>query len=195
MAQGQRRRFSADIPIAIAGLILFVGYVWVLTKATTPVVTIFSFASDSRPKVYAAFLAIIAGLPGLLVTLPRALTAPPPRIAPSVHQRRQLVERPRSYLRTDILAAAALLFAQVPLPAPWGPAGKAATIANVTKSAEIVELSAQFATYSVVILAIGLLAAVLARVYNHAAGFRVIAIILVVGAPVICWFLAVRAVS
>lgn len=195
MAQGQRRRLRADIPIAILGFALFVGYVWVLTRATTPVVTIFSFASDSRPKVYAAFLAIIAGLPGLLLTLPRALTTPPPRIASSVHQSRPLAERRHSYLRTDILAAVALLFAQVPLPAPWGPAGKAATIANVTKSAEIVELSAQFATYSVVVLAIGLLAAVLAKIYSHAAGFRVIAIILVVGAPVICWFLVVRAVS
>ena len=97
-------------------------------------------------------------------------------------------------MRTDVLGVAALLLAQAPLPAPWGPAGKAATIANITKSPEIVELSATFATWSLGIFAVGLGAAVVAKVYSHAAALRVVAIILAVGAPVVAWFLVVRTI-
>ena len=97
-----------------------------------------------------------------------------------------------SFLRTDVLGVAVLLLAQVPLPAPWGPAGKAATIANITKSPEIVELSAQFATYSLGVFAVGIAAAVIVKVYGHAAAYRVVGIILAVGAPVVAWFLVMR---
>jgi hypothetical protein len=110
-----------------------------------------------------------------------------------VRQRRQLSARRKSFVHTDLLGIAALLFAQVPLPAPWGPAGKAATIANITKSAEIVDLSARFATYSLVIFGVGAAASLLVKVYNHAAALRVIGIILAVGLPVLAWFWLTRA--
>lgn len=195
MPGGLTRRVSADVPLAIGASLAFVGYVWVLMHATVPLVTVFAFASDGHPKLYAAFLAGLAGLPGLLLTLPRALTPPRPSVQPSVRSRRQASALRRSYVRTDVLGLAALLLAQVPLPAPWGPAGKAATIANITKSPEIVELSAMFANYSLAIFAVGILGAVVAKVYSHAAALRVLAIILVVGAPVVAWLLVVRAVS
>lgn len=186
---------SADLPVAVGAALAFVAYVWVLVHATVPLVTAFGFASDGRPKLYAAFLAALAGLPGLLLTLPRAFTPPAPAVQASVRSRRQASALRRSYLRTDVLGLAALLLAQVPLPAPWGPAGKAATIANITKSPEIVELSAAFANYSLAVFAVGILGAVVAKVYSHAAALRVLAIILVVGAPVVAWLLVVRVVS
>jgi hypothetical protein len=195
MSRGVRRRVNADVPLAIGAVVVFAAYVLVLTRATVPVVTAFSFASDDRPKLYGALLAGLAGLPGLLLTLPRALTSPPPPVQPSVRSRSQVSARRRTFVRTDVLGVAALLLAQVPLPAPWGPAGKAATIANITKSPELVELSAMFATYSLGIFAVGIVAAVIAKVYGHAAALRVLAIILVVGAPVVAWFLVVRAVT
>jgi hypothetical protein len=52
-----------------------------------------------------------------------------------------------------------------------------------------------FANYSLAIFAVGILGAVFAKVYSHAAALRVLAIILVVGAPVVAWLLVVRAVS
>jgi hypothetical protein len=155
-------------------------------------VTALHAVSFGRPKLYAALLASLVGLAGLLLTLPRALAPPEAAVQPVARSRRQVSARRRTHLRTDLLGVAALLLAQVPLPAPWGPAGKAATIANITKSPEIVELSARFATYSLGILAVGLLAAGLAKVYGHAAALRVIAIILAVGAPVVGWFLVLH---
>jgi len=192
MPSALRRSRSADVLVAIGGLLAFVAYVWLLTKATPVIVTAFSFASDNKPELYAAFLAVLVGLPGLLWTLPRAMRAPAPAVVPSVSSRRQLSERRQSFLRTDLLGVALLLLAQAPLPAPWGPAGKAATIANITKSPEIVELSAQFATYSLGVFAVGVVAAVIVKVYGHAAAYRVIGIILAVGAPVVAWFLVMR---
>ncbi len=184
-----------DVPLAIGGVILFVGYVWLLTQATEPLVSVFAFASDNRPKLYAAVLAVLVGLPGILLTLPRALTPPRQTVVSSIPSRRQIATQERSYVKTDVIALAVLLLAQAPLPAPWGPAGKAATIANITKSPEIVELSAAFATYSLGVFAVGLLAAVLAKVYVHAAAYRVLAIVLVVGAPVAAWVLAIHSFS
>ncbi|WP_404392289.1 hypothetical protein [Humibacillus xanthopallidus] len=193
MLSGPRRSSSADVLVAIGGLLVFGAYVWLLTKATPVVVTAFSFASDDKPELYAAFLALLVGLPGLLWTIPRAARPPAPVVVPSVRSRRQLSERRQSFLRTDVLGLALLLLAQVPLPAPWGPAGKAATIANITTSPEIVELSAKFATYSLGVFAIGIAAAVIVKVYGHAAAYRVIGISLAVGAPVVAWFLGLRA--
>lgn len=184
-----------DVPLAVGGVIIFVGYVWLLTRATEPLVSVFAFASDTRPKLYAAVLAVLVGLPGILLTLPRALTPPRPTVTSSIPSRREAAIQQRSYVKTDVLAVAVLLLAQSPLPAPWGPAGKAATVANITKSPEIVQLSASFATYSLGVLAVGLLAAVLAKVYSHAAAYRVIAIILVMGAPVVAWVLAIHSLD
>jgi hypothetical protein len=184
-----------DVPLAIGGVILFVGYVWLLTHATEPLVSTFAFASDNRPKLYAAVLAVLVGLPGILLTLPRALTPPRETVMSSIPSRREAAIQERSYVKTDALAIAVLLLVQSPLPAPWGPAGKAATIANITKSPEIVQLSATFATYSLGVFAVGLLAAVLAKVYSHAAAYRVLAIILVIGAPVVAWVLAIHSIS
>jgi hypothetical protein len=42
---------------------------------------------------------------------------------------------------------------------------------------------------------VGLLALLLAKVYSHAAAYRVIAVVLVVGAPVVAWMLVLRAIS
>jgi hypothetical protein len=186
------RRINGDIPIALVGVAVFVAYIWVLTKATEPVVTILSFASSGEPKVYAALLAVLTALPGCLLTLPRAFAGAPPPVRPSVLQRRQLSARRRSFMPTDLLGLATLLFAQVPLPAPWGPAGKAATIANITRSAEIVDLSARFGKYSLGIFAVGALTALLVKVYGHAAAWRVIGIILAIGVPVLAWFWLTR---
>ena len=195
MARGGRRRWHVDVLLGIGAVAAFVGYVWVLTQATAPMVTVFAFASDNHPRLYAAMLALLVGLPGVLLTLPRALTPRPPAVVPSSRSGRQVATRPRSYLKTDVLGIAILLLAQAPLPAPWGPTGKAATIANITKSPEIVELSAKFATYSIWVFAVGLVAVVLAKVYSHATAYRVIAIILVIGAPVVAWVLALQAIS
>ncbi|WP_353357486.1 hypothetical protein [Intrasporangium sp. DVR] len=187
-------RISGDGPVAVGAALLFVIYVWLLTRATVPVVTTLAFASDTRPKLYAGLLALLIGLPGCLLTLPRALASPPPRVQPTVRARHQMSARRQSHLKTDLLGIAALLFAQVPLPAPWGPAGKAATIANITKSAEIVELSARLANWSIGIFGIGVLAAIMVRIYSHAAAFRVLGIALVVGFPVVSWFVLVRSI-
>ena len=73
MPSGLRRSRSADVFVAIGGAIAFVAYVWVLTKATPVVVTAFSFASDNKPELYAAFLAVLVGFPGLSWTLFHAL--------------------------------------------------------------------------------------------------------------------------
>jgi hypothetical protein len=189
------RRVNTDVPLVVGGAVAFVVLVWLLMHATVPLVTVFDFASDGRPKLYAAFLAGLAGLAGLLLTLPRALAQPVAAVQPSVRSRRQASALRRSHLRTDVLGVVAVLLAQVPLPAPWGPAGKAATIANITKSPEIVELSAVFANLSLAVLALGLVAAVVAKVYHHAAALRVLAIILAVGAPVVGWFLVVHAIG
>ncbi len=192
---GTRRR--SDVPVVLLGILAFAVYVWLLVQATPFVVTVFGFASDYRPKLYAAYLAVLTGLPGLLWTLPRALRPPPPYVPPASREatrRAAAAARPR-HGRTDLLGIALILLAQVPLPAPWGPAGKAATIANITRSPEIVELSAKFATYSLGVFALGLVAAVLAKVYAHAAAQRVLAIILAVGAPVVAWVLVLRALT
>ena len=191
--RGGRR--NGDLRVAFGAALVFALYVWLLTQATVPVITTLAFASDTRPTLYAALLAVLVALPGCLLTLPRALAPAPPSVLPSVRARSQLAARRRSFLKTDIIGIALLLFAQVPLPAPWGPAGKAATIANITKSAEIVELSARFANWSIGIFGIGVLAAVMVRVYNHAAAFRILGILLVLGAPVIVWAVLVRSVS
>lgn len=185
---------SGEVPIAVGAALVFVVYVWLLTQATVPVVTTLAFASDTRPKLYAALLALLAALPGCLLTLPRAFAPAAPHVVPSGRGRRPQAVRPRSFVKTDVLGVATLLFAQVPLPAPWGPAGKAATIANITKSAEIVDLSARFATWSIGIFGIGVLAAIMVRVYSHAAAFRVLGIVLVVGVPVLSWAVLVRSV-
>ena len=192
MARGATRR-GTSVLLGILAVVGFVAYVWVLTQAAPVVITLFGFASDYRPKLYAAFLAALVGLPGLLWTLPRAFESRPPAVAPTAWSQRDHGGR-RSHLRTDLLGVAVLLLAQVPLPAPWGPAGKAATVANITKSPEIVELSATMANYSLGVFAAGVVAAVLAKVYAHAAGFRVIAIILVIGAPVVAWVLVLRTI-
>ncbi len=182
------------MPVAVGGAVLFIAWVLLLMRATEPLVTAFDFASDGRPKPYAGLLAALSGLPGLLLTLPRALTRPTPAVVPSARSRSQISARRASFLRTDLLGVAALLLAQVPLPAPWGPVGKAATIANITKSPEIVELSAGFANYSLGVFAVGIVAAVIAKVYSHAAALRVLAIILAVGAPVGAWVLLVNSI-
>ena len=192
---GTRRR--SDVPVVLLGVLAFAAYVWVLTQATPVVVTVFGFASDYRPKLYAAYLAVLTGLPGLLWTLPRALRPPPPHVPPSrvATTRRVAVAAGPRHGRTDLLGIALVLLAQVPLPAPWAPAGKAATVANATRSPEIVELSASFATYSLAVFAVGLAAAVIAKVYAHAAAQRVLAIILAVGAPVVAWVLVLRTIN
>jgi hypothetical protein len=178
----------------IVAVVAFAAYVWVLTRAAPFVITLFAFASDYRPKLYAAFLAVLVGLPGLLWTLPRAFERRRAEVAPTAWSRRDVEAPSRPHLRTDVFGLALLLLAQVPLPAPWGPAGKAATVANITRSPEIVELSATFADYSLPVFAVGVVAAVIAKVYSHAAGWRVIAIILVVSAPVVAWVLALRTI-
>ena len=111
-----------------------------------------------------------------------------------MHRRRARHRRQDSFLLTDVAGLVAFLAAQVPIPAPWGAEGKAATIANITMSAEIVELSWSFAWPSLGVLAAGIVAAVIAHVYRHAPGLRVISIVLACGAPAIAWFLLTRAI-
>ena len=66
---------NAHVPLVAGGAVGFVVLVWLLMHATVPLVTVFDFASDGRPKLYAAFLAGLAGLGGLLLTF----TLPPAR--------------------------------------------------------------------------------------------------------------------
>ena len=61
-------------------------------------------------------------------------------------------------------------------------------------STQIVDLSARFGTWSIGVIAVGILAAGMAKVYGHASGFRVIAFVLAVAAPVIAWVAVTRAV-
>jgi len=192
---GARRR--SDVTVVLLGVLAFAAYVWVLAQATPFVVTVFGFASDYRPKLYAAYLAVLTGLPGLLWTLPRAMRPPQQHVPASrvATTRREAVAAGPRHGRTDLLGIALILLAQVPLPAPWGPTGKAATVANITRSPEIVQLSASFATYSLAVFAAGLVAAVIAKVYAHAAAQRVLAIVLAVGAPVVAWVLVLQAFS
>lgn len=86
----------------------------------------------------------------------------------------------------------ALLLAQVPLPVPWNPSGKAATIANVTGSEQVVAVSEGFAGASLVVVALGALATVTLTMHRRSPPHRVLAIIVVTGAPVLAWLLAVR---
>ncbi len=183
----RRRGGGAAAALALAVVVGFGGLVYVLTKAAVPIITALSVVSFNNPKVYAGLLAVLVGLPGLLFTLPRALKGPEPYIAPSLHRRERARNHP-SFIRTDLAGLVALLVAQVPIPAPWAAVGKAATVANITMSAEIVELSWAFAWPSLALLVIGVVTAFLARVYQHAAGVRVMTIIVAVGAPVAVWF-------
>jgi hypothetical protein len=182
------------VPLAIAAGVAFFALVFVLTKAAVPLITALSVVSFNEPRVYAALLALLVGLPGLLFTLPRATKGPEPYVPPSQHRRRERPKKRDSFVVTDALGLVALLAAQVPIPAPWGPVGKAATVANVTRSAEIVQLSHAFAWPSLAVFAVGLVAAGIAQIYRHAPGLRVISIILAVGAPALSWFFLTRAV-
>lgn len=190
----ERRRVNTDVPVAITAVVAFLIVVFLLTKAAVPIITALSVMSFNEPRVYAALLALLVGLPGLLFTLPRATKGPAPYIPPSVHRRRERTKRRDSFLLTDAAGVVAFLVAQVPIPAPWGAQGKAATVANITMSAEIVKLSWSFAWPSLIVLVVGIFAAVLAKVYRHAPGLRVIAIVLAVGAPAIAWFYLTRTV-
>lgn len=190
----QRKRVNTDVPIAIAAVVVFLLVVFLLTKAAVPMITALSVVSFNEPRVYAALLALGVGLPGLLFTLPRATRGPEPYVPPSVHRRRERARRRDSFLLTDAAGVVAFLMAQVPIPAPWGAQGKAATVANITMSAPIVELSWSFAWPSLIVLVVGIVAAVIAKVYRHAPGLRVIAIVLAVGAPAMAWFYLTRTV-
>ena len=194
MARGPGRGRNADLPVALVAIAVFFVYVWVLTQAATPIVTALSTLSGNNPLAYAALLAVLVGLPGLLFTLPRALARRRVLIVPTVRSRSQIAAQRRSHLRTDVLGIAVLLLAQVPLPAPWSASGMSATIANVTMSAPIVDVSARFGIWSIGVTAVGIFAATIAKVYGHASGFRVIAIVLAVAAPVIAWVAVMRAV-
>jgi hypothetical protein len=190
----RRRRGNTDVLLALGAAVALVVVIFLLTKAAVPIITALSVVSFNEPRVYAALLALMVGLPGLLFTLPRAMKGPEPYIPPSVHRRRERPKKRDTYLVTDAVGLVALLVAQVPIPAPWGAQGKAATIANVTMSAEIVELSWAFAWPSLGVLVVGIGAAVVAQVYRHAPGLRVISIILAVGAPALAWFYLTRTV-
>lgn len=190
----QQRRINADLPVAAVSVALFIGWVLLLRNATRPVVAALDVLSGDNPYLYAAGLALLAGAPGLLWVLPRALGRAD---GPTTHlrRRRQVSARRASHTVTDVLGVAALLLAQVPLPAPWGPSGKAATVANVTMSAQIVELSERFATLSLGVAAAAVVAVVTVTVYGRTAVHRVLAIALVAGAPVVAWLVAVRAIA
>ena len=108
MPSGPRRSLHADVLVAIGGLLAFAAYVWLLMRATPLVVTAFSFASDNKPELYAAFLALLVGLPGLMWTIPRAARPPVPAVVPSAPSRRQLSGRRQSFLLTDLLGVALL---------------------------------------------------------------------------------------
>jgi hypothetical protein len=192
--QERRRRGNTDVLVALSAGVAFIVVIFLLTKAAVPIITALSVVSFNEPRVYAALLALMVGLPGLLFTLPRATKGPEPYIPPSVHRRRERPRKRDSFLLTDAVGLVALLAAQVPIPAPWGAQGKAATVANVTMSAEIVELSWAFAWPSLVVSVVGIVAAVIAHVYRHAPGLRVISIILAVGAPALAWFYLTRTV-
>lgn len=187
------RRGNADVPVAVAAIAGLLAYVWVLTRATEPLVRGLWVLSSHSPRPYAAGLALLIGLPGLLLTLPRAMARRRAIIVPSVRSRRQLSSQRESYLRTDVLGVAALLLAQVPLPASWSE-GKTATIANVTMSSDVVELSSLFGNWSFALFAAGIVAAVVAKVYGHASALRGMAVALAVGAPIVAWVLITRAV-
>lgn len=190
----ERRRVKSDLPLALAAVVAFLLIVFLLTKAAGPMITALSVVSFNEPRVYAALLALLVGLPGLLFTLPRAIRGPEPYIPPSVHRRRERSRKRDSFLLTDAVGVVAFLVAQVPIPAPWGAQGKAATVANITMSAEIVELSWSFAWPSLIVVGVGIVAAVIAKVYRHAPGLRVISIVLAVGAPALAWFYLTRTV-
>jgi hypothetical protein len=190
----RRKGGRTGAPLAVAAGVAFFAVVFLLTKAAVPIITALSVVSFNEPRVYAALLAMLVGAPGLLFTLPRATKGPEPYVPPSQHRRRERPKKRDSFVVTDALGLVALLAAQVPIPAPWGPVGKAATVANVTRSAEIVQLSHAFAWPSVAVFAFGIVAAVIAQVYRHAPGLRVIAIVLAVGAPALGWFFLTRTV-
>lgn len=190
LARMSRRRLpprrNADLRWAVGIVVGFLVYVFVLTSATEPMVRGLWALSGGSPHWYAAGLAALAGLPGLLLTVPRLRAAHRPMVR-ALSRRRELRRARTSHGVTDALGACAFLLAQAPLPTPWGPSGKSATIANITQRAEVVELSRAFATVSLVVFAIGVGAAVLAQVYRHAAAYRIIAVLLAVAAPVVAW--------
>lgn len=176
----------ADFRWAVGLLVGFVLFVAVLARATGPMVTVLWAVSFHNPGVYVALLALLVGLPGLLFTLPR-VRAPRTIWVRRATRRSQVTRRRRTHLRTDVLGWCALLLAQVPLPAPWGPHGKAATIANLTRVPEVVELSRAFATLSLAVFGVGIGAAVLAHVYRHVPVWRVAGLMLALGAAVGAW--------
>lgn len=153
MARADGRRGNADLRTALIAIVLLAAYVRLLTRATTPVVTALSGLSSDSPLRYAALLVFLVGLPGLLFTLPRALERRRSPIAPVAHSPAQLAVARMSHMRTDVLGVAAFLLAQVPLPAPWSVAGKAATIEAVTMSPQIVALSQRPGAWSIVVFA------------------------------------------
>ncbi len=196
MGRGRHRgrgRGNADLYWALGLFAGFVAYLLLLVALTVPLVTALWAVSFDNPRLYAAWLALLVGLPGLLFTLPR-VRAPRTVWVSQATRRQQVSRRRRGHALTDALGVAALLLAQVPLPAPWGPGGKAATVANITEMPEVVELSRQFAWVSVVVLAVGIGAVVTVRTYRHAPAFRVIGLMLAVGAPVGAWVWVTKSV-
>ncbi|WP_034714344.1 hypothetical protein [Intrasporangium chromatireducens] len=193
MSRGRHQRSHADLYWAVGALAVFLTYLFLLVAATAPMIRALWFASAHNPLLYAGLLALIVGLPGLLFTVPRV---PAPRTVwvSGRSSRRQLSRRRTSHIPTDALGLASFLLAQAPLPPPWSPRGVSATIANITGSPEAVELSRQFGTVSLVVFAVGIGAAVLAQVYRHAPAFRVIALMLAVGTPVLAWAWVTHAV-
>lgn len=188
--RSRRTEFSwthrADFHWAVGLLVGFVAYLLLLVHATAPLVTLLWSVSLHNPSLYAAQLALLVGLPGLLFTLPR-VRAPRTIWVRRATRRSHVTRRRRNHLRTDVLGWCALLLAQAPLPAPWGLRGMSATIANITESPEVVELSRVFATLSLAVFGLGIGGAVLAQTYRHAPAFRVIGLMLAVGAPVGAW--------
>lgn len=186
MSRGRHRRSHADLYWALALLAGFFVYLFLLVKVTRPMVHVLWFLSAHNAHLYAAGLALLVALPGLLFTLPRV---PAPRTVwvRRATRRREVSSRRKGHTLTDALGWCLFLLAQAPLPAPWGAQGKGATIANITRSPEIVELSRHFGTVSLVVFLVGIGAAVLAQVYRHAPAARVAGLMLAVGAPVVAW--------
>lgn len=193
MSRGRHRRSHTDLYWALGALAVFLVYLFVLVKATSPIVHVLWLLSAHNPWLYAAELALLVGLPGLLFTLPRV---PAPRTiwVGSATSRRHVTRRRRSRTVPDALGLGTFLLAQAPLPPPWSPRGVSSTIANVTASPEVVELSRQFGIGSLIVFAVGIGAAVLAQVYRHAPAARIGALMLAVGAPVFAWAWVTHAV-
>lgn len=192
------------VPAVAVLAVLVAAVVGVLALSVRVGVSALWSLSFGSPRIYGLLLVLLCALPGLLLTLPRltrrkrapsraGLHATSPAVAPPPPlTRRATREASVSHVVTDAAAIVAYLLAQVPVPLPWASAGKAATVASVTGSAQAVEVTGRMAWVSVLVIGLGLVGGLVAHLFPTRPRLRLLALSLVTLVPLVAWLVVTR---